>query len=330
MKTNLHSLKSIVILFLLFSLNSILAQDIIYQEDFNDGEAAGWTPILNSVEGNWSVQENTATSGGLQYSNSNGADMISSVYMTEDFENFSLTATIYSVWGNKVGIIFNYQDEDNFYVLEHWGGEKKAYLREKVDGVWETGEGNEADGGYFWNADSLYQNNDKYQDRIALDIASEWYETGEFADNFRIDNADGKTSVWINDVLIFDQIETPLFTSGKIGFFTHWCPAFFDDIKIVPAGSVTGIDEIENNNNKSLVIFPNPVNGGIFTIDTKDFGNRINIEIYNYNGQLLMNESVINSMKYVVNVNERHLNKGIYILRVSSGNIVSSVKLVIN
>src|SRR3989304_6000640 len=110
MKTNLHSLKSIVILFLLFSLNSILAQDIIYQEDFNDGEAAGWTPILNSVEGNWSVQENTATSGGLQYSNSNGADMISSVYMTEDFENFSLTATIYSVWGNKVGIIFNYQD----------------------------------------------------------------------------------------------------------------------------------------------------------------------------------------------------------------------------
>jgi hypothetical protein len=300
-----------------------------YTEDFNSGEAPGWTPILNSVDGNWSVAENTATGGGLQYNNSNGADMISSVYQDKDFENFSLTATMYSVWGNKVGIIFNYQDEDNFYVVEHWGNHQNLYLREKVDGIWETGEGNEADGGYFWNADSLFLNNDKYKNRVDTLVASDWYETGEFADKIRIDNADGKTSVWINDVLILDQVETPLFTSGKIGCYTHWCPAFFDDIKVVPFGTVTGIEELRNNMN-SLVIYPNPVYGDNFTIDTKDFGHRINIRIYNSNGQLVSDDFVSNPMNYIVNVNERHLNKGLYIIRVSSENRISSAKLVIN
>jgi len=300
-----------------------------YEEDFNSGEATGWTPILNSAEGNWLVDENTFTGGGLQYHNSNGADMISSVYQDKNFENFSFTATIYSVWGNKAGIIFNYQDEDNFYVIEHWGSHKNLYLREKVDGIWETGEGNEADGGYFWDADSLFQANDKYKSRIDTLVASEWYETGEFADKIRLDNADGKTSVWINDVLIFDQVETPLFTSGKIGFYTHWNPAFLDDIKVVPAGSVTGLKKIENNM-KSLVIYPNPVNGDIFTIDTRDFGNRVNIRIYDTKGQLVANESVINSMNYVVNVNERRLNKGLYIIQVSSENRIESMKLVIH
>jgi hypothetical protein len=299
-----------------------------YEEDFESGEAAGWVPIMNSIEGNWSVQENTATDGGLQYSNSNGADMISSIYQDKDFEDFTLTATIYSVWGNKAGIIFNYQDDDNFYVIEHWGNHQNLYLRERVNGVWETGEGNESEGGYFWDADSLFLANDKYKDRIDTLVGSEWYETGEYADKIRIDNSDGKTSVWVNDTLIFDQVATPLFSSGKIGCFTHWCPAFFDDIKIVPVGEVTSIKEMENSG-KSLVVYPNPANGEIFTIDTKDFGNRINIRIYNSNGQLVINDSVINSQKYTVNVNERNLNKGFYVIQVSSENRTSKAKLVV-
>ncbi len=300
-----------------------------YEEDFNGGEATGWTPIMNSVEGNWSVQENIATSEGLQYNNSNGADMISSVYEDEDFENFSLTATIYSVWGNKAGIIYNYQDEDNFYVVEYWANHQNLYLRERVNGLWETGEGNESDGGYFWDADSLFLNNDNYKDRIDTLVASEWYETGEFADKIRIDNANGKTSVWLNDVLYFDQVETPLFTSGKIGVYTHWNPAFFDDIKVVPFGSITGFKDLKNNMKPSLVIYPNPVIGDIFTIDTKEFGNWINIRIYSSNGQLLADDSVLNPMNYRVDVNERGLDKGFYIIQVSSESRISTGKLVI-
>jgi hypothetical protein len=254
--------------------------------------------------------------------------MISSVYQAENFENFSLTATIYSVWGNKAGIIFNYQDMDNFYLVENWESHHGLYLREKVEGIWETGSGTDATGGYWWNCDSIFQHTEKYQNRIKLDIASQWYETGEFADKIRLDNVNGKTSVWFNDVLIFDKIETPIFTSGKIGFFTHWNPAFIDDIKVVPAGP-TGIKKIENTM-KSLVIYPNPVIGDIFTIDTKDFGNKLNIRIYNNNGQMVANESVINSMKYVVNVNEIRLNKGFYIIQVSSENRISTSKLVVN
>jgi hypothetical protein len=310
-------------------VSAVPVSDFDYEEDFESGEATGWTPIMNSVEGNWLVEENTATSGGLQYHNSNGADMISSIYQNQSFENFSLTATIYSVWGNKAGIIFNYQDEDNFYVIEHWGSHKNLYLRERVDGIWETGEGNEAEGGYIWNPDSMFQANDKYKSRIDTLVASEWYETGEFADKIRLDNADGKTSVWINDVLIFDKVETPLFTNGKIGLYTHWNPAFIDDIKVVPFGTVTGLKEVQNNRN-SLVIYPNPVNGDIFTIDTKDFGHRINIRIYNSNGQLVSEDFATNSENYVVNVNEQRLNKGFYLIQVSSENKVSSTKLVIN
>jgi hypothetical protein len=303
--------------------------DFNYEEDFESGEAAGWTPIMNSVEGNWLVEENTFTNGGLQYHNSNGADMISSVYADKDFENFTLTATIYSVWGNKAGIIFNYQDEDNFYALEHWGSHKNLYLRERVDGLWETGEGNEAEGGYIWNADSMFLANDKYKSRIDTLVASEWYETGEFADTWRVDNADGKTSVWINDVLIFDKVETPIFTSGKIGFYTHWNPGFIDNIKVIPYGTVTGIKELKIIQDQ-LVIYPNPVQGDIFTIDTKDFGNKINVRIYNSNGQLVSDDFSNNSENYMINVNEKGLNKGFYLIQVTSGNKVSSTKLVIN
>jgi hypothetical protein len=197
-----------------------------------------------------------------------------------------------------------------------------------VNGLWETGEGNESEGGYFWTPDSMFLANDNYKSRIDTLVGSDWYETGEFADKIRIDNSDGKTSVWINDTLIFDKVETPLFTSGKIGCFTHWCPAFFDDIKIVPIGEATAIKEIENPD-KSLIVYPNPVNGEIFTIDTKNFGNRINIRIYNNSGQLVINDSVMNSLKYTVNVNELNLNKGFYLIQVTSENRTSKAKLVI-
>jgi hypothetical protein len=76
-----------------------------WQDDFNDGNADGWT----MGEGSWSVQNNA-------YANS-GSGRTSSWAGQLDWDDISLTADITPGSGTDVWIIFRVQDASNYYLF---------------------------------------------------------------------------------------------------------------------------------------------------------------------------------------------------------------------
>jgi len=94
------------------------------------------------------------------------------------------------------------------------------------------------------------------------------------------------------------------------------------------SGSVTGINEKQATIN-SLSIYPNPANAKVnIHFTTKEAQNTI--ELYNVTGAKVYTENVGNSNGNVVHtINTTELAKGVYILRVTSGNAVENKKIVI-
>lgn len=291
-----------------------------YMEDFEDSEAQGWTGILNSRETDWTVVDGASVNdqGSMQLNSRDvGDDMVSAVYDEATFENYTVSAVLYPGWGNKTGIIFNYQDEDNFYVVEHWANEKTIYLREKVGGSWETGEGGDASGGYFWDADSLYLNTAKYENRIDTAVASDWIEGFGAVNTMKVSVAtDGKTSVYFNDVTIFEDIELIEWTKGKVGLFTHWNNLWADDFMVESNASSTSI--VPATKAGSLTMYPNPVTGGHVTIDVSGVSGSKTVQIYSVDGKLIHTENLWNTDTYNFNTNEALATKGLYFIKVST------------
>jgi hypothetical protein len=82
-----------------------------YSEDFDDNQAQNWSTVNNTF---------TAT-GGYYKNNEGGFETILSVYDGDTWNtDFTYSASLYTVHGatgNRVGIVFNYQDSSNFYEL---------------------------------------------------------------------------------------------------------------------------------------------------------------------------------------------------------------------
>ena len=282
-----------------------------YSEDFEDGQAQDWTPL----SGPWATEPNAIVgTGGNWYHMTEGGYMRHSIYDGGQFKNYEFTADVYPVWGNKTGIIFNYQDADNFYVLEADANGKKLMLRQKVAGVFDFGDGSDA-GGYNWGGPvKKWIESPEMKLRIDTVVASEWLEGDSKFNKVKITNADGKTNVWFNDVKIFTDVETPLFTSGKIGVYTNWCLAFFDNIKV---GDITTGVSTQVKKENDLKIYPNPVTGDVFTISNDGFGQNVMVNIYNTNGSLVYSKYT-HGQQIRINTKEIRGNSGLYILKATS------------
>jgi hypothetical protein len=295
-----------------------------YTEDFENGEAQGWTPLA----GTWGVAANDLVgTGGNWYNMSEGQAMISSIYTDASFENFTISADIYPVWGNKTGIIFNYQDEDNFYVLEHLAYAKTVYLRQKLAGTWDLGNYNDEPGGYGWLPDSTFWNTPGWETRIDTGVPSEWIETAEFYNKIILKNADGLTTVWFNDVEVLTDVSTPEFTKGMVGIFTHWCPVFVDNVKVESNAAATPVKHIINSND--VQVFPNPTRGKNFSVRIKGFGADALVNIYDNCGKLLYSRSSGGQELLTIPTTEFNATRGIYILKVTSGQKMYTGKLLV-
>ena len=309
-----------VVMFFLSTFNSF-AQTVNrsqaftnYLETFESGKADGWTPLT----GTWKVEPNSIVgTGGNWYAMTEGGYMRHSIYDAGTFQNFELTADVYPAWGNKTGIIFNYQDADNFYVLEADAGAKKLMLRQKVAGVFDFGDGGDGMGtdAYSWGGPvKEWIASPEMKLRIDTVVASEWLEGDSKYNKVKITNVNGKTNVWFNDVKIFTDVETPLFTSGKIGVYTNWCLAFFDNIKV--SDITTGVStQLEKAND--LKIYPNPVTGEVFTLSNDGFGQNVLVNIYNMTGSLVYSKYT-QGQQIQINISEIKGNSGLYILKATS------------
>lgn len=164
-----------------------------YSEDFNDGLAQGW--ITNS--GTWQIINN-------QYDQSATAGVYTSFYDSETFSEYKFSFNVYPIWQNHFGAVFNYQDNNNFYVLEVHAGATKAVRILKVEG-----------GVYTTVTESVYTDV----------IHQRW-------NDMEIQNSAGLTSIIINNNVILENVPTPTFATGKIGLYAKYNKVIFDNIKV--------------------------------------------------------------------------------------------------
>jgi photosystem II stability/assembly factor-like uncharacterized protein len=263
--------------------------EIIYFEDFNDGEAQDWLPAA----GTWNVENN-------QYRNSTSNGIENSIYTGSTFADYTFSAKIKSDWDNNAGLIFNYVNAENYYLVEIDANPLTAYLKKIKNGT----ESTIATANYSGGGAGIY---------ITVEIK----------------NDGSKTTVKINGNTVFNEIATTDFTYGKIGFSTWWNPVWFDDVDVKAKGkdfSTPVIDFAENKN--GLTIFPNPVTGESFTISTgRLLERKSELKVFDITGALVFSDWV-ETETFVVNTN-LFPNSGVFIVQLVNSNLIYTGKVII-
>lgn len=170
----------------------------LFADDFEDGNADGWTP----TSGTWSVQSG-------QYVGQAGGGNSFSVAGESSWTDYVLQAKVSvtsNAGGNKdAGLLFRYTDADNFYVLYLKNDDRSGRKMELVKSV----------GGV--KTTLAYAN---------PSVAADTFYTYKIA----VHGSD--ISVYQNDVLQFSATDSSL-ASGKIGARTYAnTKAYFDDITV--------------------------------------------------------------------------------------------------
>lgn len=262
--------------------------EIVYFEDFNDGLAQDWSPAA----GNWTVENN-------QYRNSTSNGIENCIYTGTTFADYTFSAKIKPDWDNNAGLIFNYTDADNYYLIELDANPKTASLKKLKNGSEST-------------------------------LATANY-TGGGAGNYvtvEIKN-DGKlTTVKINSAAVFNAVSTPDFSFGKIGLYTWWQPAWFDDVDVKAKGTVTSVQQKVSIVSALVDVFPNPVTQGCFNVNISSTGGgQVQIYMYNMSGKLVLEQE---SGERNITVSTGKLQSpGMYLLKIITTNNSFRQKIVL-
>jgi lysophospholipase L1-like esterase len=193
---------------------------VLYSEDFNANTSLGW----QSNGGTW-----TATSQRYRSSNTNGE--FTSFYNGRNFTNYTYKVDATADWNNDIGVVFNYADANNYYVLTFNSNSKTAALKKKKGGSVST----VASGTFVGNGTGT---------RHSIEIV----------------NSTASTTIKINGNVIFDNVSTVDFTSGKIGLYSFYCPSSFDNVIVTsnnaaPIVTLTApLDSVTVNANSSIAL----------------------------------------------------------------------------
>ena len=277
----------LVILGVLMLFSSMIQAQAVYEETFEDGLAQDWI----TVGGSWVVQDKQ-----YRHNFTDGVHM--AIYSKSNFKNYTFTAEISPDWENNYGVIFNYSDRRNFYKIELDANPLNAYFYEIKDSI-ETklGETNYANGG---------QN---------------------VVSTIKVVNKGTLTTVEVNGKVVFNNVTTSSFTSGKVGLYAWWQPIWFDNIKVV--GELTTETNTLFNQSAGLQIFPNPVNNEVITIAFPGESKNAKLEIFNIDGKLVLNREGIASNRVVLDA-ACLKSKGVYFVRISTERESYQTKLIKN
>lgn len=165
---------------------------VLYSENFDLNTSEGW--VANG--GGW-------VASGAKYRNTNNNGEFTSFYSGMDFTNYTYSADALASWNNDIGMVFNYQNTSNYYVLVFNTNSKNAFLKRRLNGSTTT-------------------------------VATNTFTgrgTGT-THNVSVRNGHGRTTVSINGAVVFDSVATTEITSGKIGVYTFYCPSVFDNVVV--------------------------------------------------------------------------------------------------
>jgi hypothetical protein len=246
-----------------------------YYEDFNDNNAQGWIVF----DGTWTAQNN-------QYEQSASQSLSLAYYDGNGFSDYTFTVEAQPHWNNNFGVVFNYQDNNNYYMLDLDTDPKNADLIEMQNGTPSTISSSSYTGGGSW----------------------QWYV-------IEVNNGSGSTTISINGNVEFDNISTNAFSDGKIGLHSKWNPVDFDNVEVngslKSARAITETIVLERD--LRFDIYPNPVKE-LLNIELEEAAD---VKIYNSLGKLVYKGVASRGRN---RINTSSYSNGLYLIKVSNDN----------
>ncbi len=263
--------------------------ELSYGEDFNDGLAQNWTALA----GSWNVENNT-------YVNSTADGVENCIYNGSKFGMYTLKVKADPDGSNFFGLIFNYLDQDNYYMLILDAYPTMIFLKKMKNG----------------NESTIAQSN--Y-------IAG---GAGGFID-IELINDSTSTSVDVNGNPVFNSVSTPDFPDGRIGLYTRLNAATFDDVEVY-AGWMEDLPTATRMEDAgmSTLIYPNPLREGNLNILTgSDILPSAEVRIYDSGGRLVYRGKCVNGRLSVSKSDVKY--PGLYLIRILSGNVTADGKVMV-
>ena len=199
-------------------IDASAADGLDISDNFNDGNANGWTPVNDSgyspkwrvVKGQYRQRNFTGYLGtALEEGYHLGTYAYLSAWGGASNYRFSVKATPLAQSGLEIGVMFHYQNSDNYYRVSFSYADGTSRLESKVKGLFTT----------------LAQNARGYPIGTPLNIVCEVN--------------DGLIQVFVNGEKLFSAYDTSL-SSGTVALYCRDVCAF-DDVTIVPARSEASI-----------------------------------------------------------------------------------------
>ncbi len=104
----------------------------------------------------------------------------------------------------------------------------------------------------------------------------------------------------------------------------------FDCIDTVTKTITINSAAVQNIDNSTINVYPNP-NSGLFTLKLADGFNHVDINIYNSEGREVFSQTLDEGLgEYTIDLRNKQLSNGLYILKANQGSRTSVLRLVVN
>jgi photosystem II stability/assembly factor-like uncharacterized protein len=267
------------------------AGKVSYIEDFNDGLAQKW----KNLTGSWQVTD-------FQYSHTSGDGVYRCIYEGSSFYDYTFSVKTKAAWGNILGLIFNYQDSKNYYLLTMDTDPLTAVIKRVKNGAESTLKTASYSGGGT---------------NVTVPVT--------------IQNKSGLTTITISNKVVFNMEPTPDFLDGMVGFYTWYNPAWFDDVEVIASAKLyTGIDPVISEEESTIRISSEQGDAGTCRVAFKDVQNEVFYRITDLEGREINSEKLFNVKEFMVPGLQQASASGLYLLQVKSGKTTATFKIVMH
>ncbi len=278
-----------------------ITDSILFADDFDDNVIH---PAWRFKNGSW-VEGNQTM---IQNSNYFSTGYIGGCYAlvgSRQWKNYRLAVDFLSSDDDKIGVVFNYQDANNFYLFTWQQQGSIRAIKRFIDGT----ESNLA-------IDSLgYQTN-------------QWY-------HLEVTTIDGQIRAYIDSVLIFAATDTNLL-SGRAGLYCHGNQSsFWDNFLVENLDYISAMmPSFQSLTVKTYALdqnYPNPFNSTtIINYQLADL-NYVELSIYNLLGQRV--ETLVSKQqpagKYRIKWDAGNFAAGVYFYKIEAGNFRQVRKMIL-
>jgi hypothetical protein len=194
----------------LLGSHAVYGQSVLFNDDFQDGNADGWTFFTTNTQSSWQVVADSAEA--TNYVLAQGSNANNEAYATTGdlaWQDYSFEAKVKLRNAEPYpGLLARYKDSNNYYMLRiNKVSEGRVEFSRKVGG-----------------ASTIFAS------YPLATTADTWY-------TLRMTIQGNVLRGYLNGNSLFEVTDTSL-DAGKIGFRNNWGPAVVDDVAVTTLGSI--------------------------------------------------------------------------------------------